>query len=124
MDILAVIIFGIPIIFGLFGWAGYRFGQRNYRASFFCVVLALYVLRLYVTRLSTRSLTLSLNDPANQWGFLAGIAGGDLPFFVANAALAVVLGALAVRTEEFRRLIEWSVSKIKKGQRKNGIKLD
>lgn len=122
MDILAVIIFGIPIIFGLFGWAGYRFGQRNYRASFFCVVLALYVLRLYVTRLSTRSLTLSLNDPGNQWGFMAGLAGGNVPFFVANGMLAVAMSVLAVRTEEFRRLTRWVAGKIK--ERKLDAKRD
>ena len=122
MDILAVIIFGIPIIFGLFGWAGYRFGQRNYRASFFCVVLALYVLRLYVTRLSTRSLTLSLNDPGNQWGFMAGAAGGDLPFVVANGALALALGWMLVRSEEFRRLARWAAGKIK--ERKLDAKRD
>ena len=122
MDILAVIIFGIPIIFGLFGWAGYRFGQRNYRASFFCVVLALYVLRLYVTRLSTRSLTLSLNDPGNQWGFMAGAAGGDLPFVVANGALALALGWMLVRSEEFRRLARWVAGKIK--ERKLDAKRD
>lgn len=113
MDVLAVIIFGIPIIFGLFGWAGYRFGQKKYRASLFCVTLALYVTRLYVTRLSTRSLTLSLNDPDNQWAFLAGAAGGDLPFIAANGALALAMAVMAVKTEEFKRLSAWLAGKIK-----------
>ena len=53
---------------------------------------------------------------------MAGAAGGDLPFVVANGMLAVAMSVLAVRTEEFRRLTRWVAGKIK--ERKLDAKRD